>query len=211
VAIGSGLARRYPRNMAPFSALAEPSVAAYRDLERDLPPGLEARLFRPADEPLPEGWESLSARPIVQMVLGRDGPKGRPSPPDLPIRLLAATDTAEMLDLAAVTKPGPFERRTAELGAFVGIFRDGRLVAMAGERFRVPGYVEISAIAVHPRARGRGLASALILDLCRRAAERRETPFLHVYPDNPAETLYSRLGFETRAELWVLQRRPLDR
>src|SRR3954469_7538978 len=68
VALGHGGARHYPRDMAPFSALAEATPAAYADLAADLPPGLEARLFRPAEEPAPSGWEVVSARPILQMV-----------------------------------------------------------------------------------------------------------------------------------------------
>jgi hypothetical protein len=39
IAVGSGLARHYPRDMTPFSALAEPSAGAYADLEHDLPHG----------------------------------------------------------------------------------------------------------------------------------------------------------------------------
>jgi predicted GNAT family acetyltransferase len=207
-AIGDGLARQYPRDMTPFSALAEASPAAYTDLGRHLPRGLEARLFRTHAEPVPEGWESLSATPILQMVL--DGPVRveRAASDELRIRLLTAQDTAALLDLAAATKPGPFYQRTAELGTYVGIFRGERLVAMAGERFRLPGYVELSAIAVETAARGRGLAAALMIHLCRRAAERGDVPFLHVFPSNPAVALYQRLWFRTRAQLWVLWRRP---
>jgi predicted GNAT family acetyltransferase len=210
-AIGAGLARHYPHDMTPFSALADPSAAAHADLARDLPKGLEARLFRSAEEPAPAGWESLSAQPILQMVLGRAASADRGPAFDHPVRALTTSDTAAMGALAEAAKPGPFDRRTAALGRFVGAFHDARLVAMAGERFRLPGYVELSAIAVHPDARGRGLASALIGDLCRHAAERDEIPFLHVFPDNPAVALYERLGFRTRARLWVLWRRPAAR
>jgi ribosomal protein S18 acetylase RimI-like enzyme len=211
LAIGNGLARHYPRDMTPFSALAEPGAMAYSDLERDLPDGHEARLFRPCEEPLPAGWESVSARPILQMVLDRDRSNDPGPSPDERVQVLSVLDTAAMLDLAEATQPGPFDRRTAGLGTFVGIFRGEKLVAMAGERFRLPGYVELSAIAVHPGSRGRGLAAALIHDLCRRAAERDETPFLHVFPDNPAAALYERLGFRTRTRLWILWRRPTAR
>jgi hypothetical protein len=49
---------------------------------------------------------------------------------------LGVADVPEMLDLTARTKPGPFLPRTFELGTYLGIRRDGRLVAMAGERLR---------------------------------------------------------------------------
>ena len=61
-----------------------------------------------------------------------------------------------MMDLVAIAKPGPFGPRTPELGRYLGVHRDGRLVAMAGERLHLPGHVELSAICVHPDARGRG-------------------------------------------------------
>ena len=208
VAFGSGLARHYPRDMAPFSAIAEATDAAYRDLARDLPAGVEARLFRPADEAPPAGWRPLSSRPILQMVLARDPPPR----PDLllqaELRELAEPDLPAMLELAALAKPGPFDRRTPALGTFVGILHGGRLVAMAGERIRLDRHVEISAVATHPSLRGRGFAAALTLTLCRRAIARGGTPFLHVFPDNPAAKLYERLGFATRTRLWVLWRQP---
>jgi ribosomal protein S18 acetylase RimI-like enzyme len=207
-AIGQGAARHYPRAVAPFSAIAEPSDAAYADLAADLPKGLEARLFRPAEEPLPSGWESVSARPVVQMVA-----EGRVSTDDdsRTIALLGPADMVEMLDLVAATKPGPFEHRTIEMGHYVGIRRDGRLVAMAGERLRLPGYVEISAICTHPDERGQGLAGRLTRHLMSAILAEGSLPFLHVFTDNPAMRLYEKLGFQPRTTLWVLWRRPLTR
>src|SRR5436305_990037 len=80
--------------------------------------------------------------------------------------------------------------------------------AVAGERFRFPGYVELSAICVRPDARKRGLGRTLTQYLMQRAFERGEIPFLHVFPENPATTLYAELGFRERTRLWVIRRRP---
>ena len=124
------------------------------------------------------------------------------------VRVLSAQHTNAMLELAETTNPGPFDRRTPELGMFVGLFQDARLVGMAGERFRLPGFVELSAIAVHPMARGKGLATTMIRRLSSLASARGETPFLHVFPNNPAVELYESLGFRTRTELWILCRLP---
>ncbi len=213
LAIGRGLARHYPRGVAPFSAIAEPSPAAYADLAADLPAGLEARLFRPAEEPAPPGWETISARPIAQIV-AEPSATGAAGEADAaaPVLPLGAEDAADMLALAEAAKPGPFGPRSALLGGFVGV-RDatGRLVAMAGERFRLPGFVELSAICAHPEARGSGLGALLTRHLVRRALARGEAPFLHVFPDNPAAALYARLGFRERARLWVVWRRSIDR
>ncbi len=209
-AVGRGQARHYLREMAPFSAIADASPAAYADLAVGLPPQTEARLFRPADEPAPPDWETVSARPIVQMIHdGRDLPP--PNDLDKKITPLGTTDVPELLALVDVAKPGPFGSRTVELGTYVGVrhARTGQLIAMGGERFRIDGHVELSAIAVHPDARGSGLGKAITNHLARSAITRSEAPFLHVFPDNPALDLYTRLGFRERARLWVLWHRPV--
>lgn len=203
-ALGRGAARHYPRDMAPFSAIAEPSERAYADLAADLPINTEARLFRPCVEPLPDGWEELDRFPMLQMVASGVSNGG-----DIAASLLSAADTAAMADLVAAAKPGPFGPRTPLLGRYLGIWQGNRLVAMAGERLRVPGHVELSAICVHPDARGKGYAAALTVRLMRLAFEGGEMPFLHVRPDNAAAVgLYRRLGFDIRREIVVLWRRP---
>jgi predicted GNAT family acetyltransferase len=72
-----------------------------------------------------------------------------------------------------------------------------------------PGYVELSAICTHPDARGRGLAAHLTRQLMRAALDRGEIPFLHVRVQNEAAiSLYERVGFAVRREIWVLWRKP---
>ncbi|WP_341894842.1 GNAT family N-acetyltransferase [Ferrovibrio terrae] len=207
-ATGSGLARHYPRDMAPFSAIVESTPKAYADLAPGLM-GHEARLFRPQKEPTPPGWETLSARPILQMVAERAPQQQAGDKAE--ILLLNPGDIPDMMALADIGKPGPFSNRTALLGQYVGI-RDaanGSLIAMAGERFRCQDYIELSAICVHPAARNRGLGAILVRHLMAAAFERGEIPFLHVFPDNPAARLYERCGFHIRAQHWVIWRRPL--
>jgi predicted GNAT family acetyltransferase len=46
------------------------------------------------------------------------------------------------------------------LGTYLGIRDGSRLIAMAGERIRAPGYVELSGISTHPQARRRGHRSS---------------------------------------------------
>ena len=209
LAVGHGGARHYPRDMAPFSALVEPTAAAYADLATGLPVGTEARLFRPADEPAPPGWDTLSAKPILQLTANIHTVPGA-HPAEARIVPLGPVEAPDLVELAAVAKPGPFGPRTGALGRFAGVRGpDGRLLTMAGERFRLPGHVELSAICVHPDARGQGLGAALTLHLARMALAYGDAPFLHVFPDNPAAALYTRLGFRERATLWVLWRRPV--
>ena len=166
---------------------------------------MEVRLFRPHEEPLPAGWQQLDCFPMLQMCASM-----MPRQLSEVGTLLSEADSRAMVDLVAIAKPGPFGPRTPLLGRYLGV-RDGdRLLAMAGERMRLPGYVELSAICVHPEARGRGYAAELTLRLMRMAFDRGEVPFLHVRPDNAgAVALYRKLGFETRRELFVTWRQPL--
>jgi predicted GNAT family acetyltransferase len=132
------------------------------------------------------------------------------APEDFPIQPLGPADAAEMRALAEFTQPGPFHARTHEMGDFVGVRENGRLIAMAGERMRLPGFTEISAVCTRPEARGRGLAAALMRKVAAGIAARGEQMFLHVYPHNKgAIALYEKLGFRHRAQvrLTVLRHR----
>src|SRR3981081_3319378 len=102
-AIGNGRARHYPRDMAPFSAIAEPTEAAYADLAADLPANTEARLFRPGEEPVPRGWEELDWFPRLQVVAS-----GIPDGGATVGWWLSPADSPAMMDLVAATRPGPF-------------------------------------------------------------------------------------------------------
>jgi predicted GNAT family acetyltransferase len=88
------------------------------------------------------------------------------------------------------------------VGRYLGI-RDGdRLVAMAGERIRVPGFTEISAVCTDPAYRGRGLAGRLMRAVAAGIRERGDTPFLaSVASNTTALRLYAELGFTYRAEV----------
>ncbi len=110
-----------------------------------------------------------------------------------------------MVELATLTKPGPFGTRTHELGVYLGIRHEGKLVAMAGERLKVPGYTEVSAVCTHPEHTGRGYAQALMTGVMGRIFARGETPFLHVREANTrAVRIYEKLGFRTRVRQHVV-------
>jgi predicted GNAT family acetyltransferase len=85
------------------------------------------------------------------------------------------------------------------MGTYLGIRKDGKLVAMAGERLKLPGYTEISAVCTHPEHLGHGYAGFLMTILAERIRERGETAILHVRAENMrAVQLYERLGFKRR-------------
>ncbi|GMA85333.1 hypothetical protein GCM10025868_05830 [Angustibacter aerolatus] len=119
--------------------------------------------------------------------------------PDPDAVRLTAADVPEMLALVERTRPGPFLPRTIEMGTYLGVRREGRLVAMAGERLHPPGWTEISAVCTDESARGQGLATRLVLAVAHGIRERGETPFLHAAGDNTnAIRLYESLGFRLR-------------
>jgi len=195
VAVGDPLALRYPAPIAPFAAMIDRTTAGFQSLRALLPAGDQIALFT-LDEVIPPSSFSVVKRDIVdQMVcdriLAQDG--------SAPIGRLEAGDVPDMLALVEATHPGPFGPRTIELGQFIGIRRDGMLVAMAGERMRLDGFTEISAVCVHPSCRGQGLAAELVSTLARSIASRGETSFLHVFNSNHAAIeLYRKLGFVLR-------------
>jgi predicted GNAT family acetyltransferase len=114
-----------------------------------------------------------------------------------------------MVALAALTDPGPFRSRSIELGGYLGL-RRGDLIAMAGERFRPPGYVEISAVCTDPRYRGQGLAGRLTRAVAAGIEAEGNRPFLHASGTNVnAIRLYESLGFTVSNQLSVTVVEPL--
>src|SRR3546814_5828599 len=115
---------------------------------------------------------------------------------------LTDEDAEEMRALALMTRPGPFLPLTHRLGRFIGIREQGRLIAMAGERMRMPGFAEVSGVCTHPDHRGRGHAKRLMRIVAKAMLERGETPFLHAYAAHEATVaLYETLGFRIRARI----------
>ncbi|WP_371785638.1 GNAT family N-acetyltransferase [Streptosporangium subroseum] len=194
---------RYPVDVSPFVALPpEPDAADWNDIAALAGPGALVPLAGVAVPP-PDDWEVVMRLAGVQLV--DDGIAAAPD--DEAVRL-EEKDVPEMLDLVARTKPGPFLPRTIELGVYLGIRRDGALVAMAGERLHPPGWTEISAICTDAAFRGQGLATRLVRAVAAGIRERGETPFLHAAADNTnAIRLYESLGFRLRRSATFLAAR----
>jgi len=189
-------ARRYRPEYTRIAALSDASAESYGALAE-----LGSRgetLFHIAQAvALPEPWRLVREGMMAQMV--HDG-SPMPAARLDGIEVLGERDAAAMVDLAELTRPGPFAQRTHAFGGYVGIREGERLVAMAGQRMAVPGFREVSAVCTHPDHRGRGHARALMLRVMAGIASRGETPFLHVEDHNAAaKQIYERLGFRQRA------------
>jgi GNAT superfamily N-acetyltransferase len=193
-----GLARRYPPEIGPLAGIPDQSRESYDALRGLAGPGGLVALFL-ADPPAPPaGWSLFRGGQLTQMIFRT--PLVKPVEPagEVTLRRLSNGDVPAMMELASLTEPGPFRERTIELGHFYGIFAGDRLLAMAGQRLRVPGFVEVSAVCTHPEARGRGYAGILMREVIRDIVSEGETPFLHAFVDNPAVRLYEKLGFSRR-------------
>ncbi|WP_250003533.1 GNAT family N-acetyltransferase [Actinoplanes sp. M2I2] len=190
----SGDAARYLSDIAPWCAMADlTDPSGWADLATLTD---HAALTAPAIDP-PPGWEPVTVLAGVQMV--GHTMTGVHDPATV---RLTETDVPEMLDLVSRAKPGPFGKRTVELGDYLGIRHEGRLVAMAGERFRLPGWTEVSAVCTDPAFRGQGLGARLTMAVAAGLLERGDLPFLHVAADNAAAIrLYERLGFQVSHEV----------
>lgn len=202
LAVGDDRARRYLPPYAMFAAAARKSPAcltALADLiaQRGIVATVEADIW-----PVIPGVATVSHAVIVQMSAAELTPSEASDAPGYDIAPLGDADAREMLALATLTQPGPFFERTHQLGDFVGVRQEGRLVAMAGERMKLTGYTEVSGVCTHPDFRGRGYAEALSRLVAGRILARGETPFLHAYAHNEgAISLYRRLGFTLRSQM----------
>ncbi len=193
-------ARKFVREVSPLCGVPEPNDQGYTSLATLVAPAGTVGIFLDrAYEPRGD-WQYVAGAPLLQMVC-ENGDTHSACASSSQIVELGAEDSPEMLELTALTKPGPFGTRTHELGRYVGIRDGGKLVAMAGERLKVPGYTEVSAVCTHPDHLGKGYARALMTEVMQGIRERGEKPFLHVRSDNArAIALYERLRFRTRWE-----------
>lgn len=200
-----GRAARFHPDVAPFVALTDAGdERVWPDLRTLLGASMSAVVTGPVVD-VPTDWTVVEHGEGVQLV----ETSLEAAPDDEAVRL-GRDDVSEMLDLVARTQPGPFLPRTVELGTYLGIRRDGRLVAMAGERLHPPGWTEISAVCTDAAHRGQGLATRLVRAVAHGVRERGEQSFLHSAASNAnAIRLYQSLGFTLRRRTtFALVRRP---
>jgi ribosomal protein S18 acetylase RimI-like enzyme len=198
--VGTDRARRYAAGFSPIIAFADPAAPAFDDLAAVCEPGRPFYCSEWAGT-APDGWTIQRDARMLVMAWAGGAPPADDASDAVP---LGHAHVAQMVALAELTRPGPFDVRTIDFGEYFGVFTGERLMAMAGERMHDAPRREVSGICTHPEAQGRGLARRLTALVVRRELARGEMPFLHVVASNArAIALYQRMGFVTTREVPV--------
>lgn len=205
IAQAMGNVARYPAEFAPFLGVSDADADVADALDALIAPGESVYLIGVAPRYLPDGWKLEAFRPLAQMICTSeleviDGPE---------IIGLTQAHRADVLELTALVYPHYFRPRTMDMGRYFGIYQDGRLAAMVGERLGTETSREMSAICTRPDFNGRGYARRLTAMLTNDTLRRGSMPFLHVSHENPrAKQLYEQIGYRHCRDIgfWSLQR-----
>lgn len=124
------------------------------------------------------------------------------------IVLLSANHIDEVYDLIGLVMPGYYQKRTFEMGKYYGIFKDNKLVSIAGQRMQTEDFIEVSAVVTHPNYIRKGYAKQLIAYTTIEILKEKKLPILHTNKGNPAISIYKKLGYKyTRDMNWWLFRK----
>jgi predicted GNAT family acetyltransferase len=189
----TGEACRYPADVVPFAAIRAAEARAMVQLRSLFEAGESAWIIGKEYAGVP-GLVREETLECLQMVL----PDAIHVPDTDEIEKLSDANAGEMVALTTLAFPGFFRQRTCEMGSYYGVRSpSGELIAMGGERLKLEGFTEISAVCTHPAFRGRGLAAAIIWQVVREHRKEGVVSWLHVASSNPrAQELYLRMGFE---------------
>lgn len=199
--LGSGTetVKYFDEEVSPFAGFHQDYANGFDDLFKALPAGRKILYATPEEIKEPPGWKIIVGIKGRQFVLNDGSNPGDYSIQPVP---LDNSHVEEMIQLATLTKPGPFAARTIEFGHYHGIFQNNKLAAMTGQRLHVGNYTEVSAVCTHPDHTGKGFAAALMIHQLNFIRSQGQVPFLHVRADNDrAIALYERLGFKLRRDM----------
>ena len=204
LAMVNGSVGCYDPKIAPFAGMKERSTENFERLYDLLGSGrrvavsYEERIILDGKK-----WKPLRQMDCYQMVYDNPFASFTTAASSL-ITPLNIEHIPEMVELTKLTKPGPFFENTILFGNYFGIFVDGRLAAITGQRMHPVPYMEVSAVCTHPDFRGKGYAKALMLHVMKIILDNSFIPFLHVLTSNePAIQLYESIGFRIRKKLFI--------
>lgn len=204
-AIGETRVKRYLPNIVGFTGFEKPTADLVALLDPFISTG-ESFFIIGDLPPLSPNWVLQNELVCLQMICRQPIEKEADAPVIFP---LSEADRAEIHALVTKVQPGYYLPDTHQMGDYFGIRQAGKLVALAGERMRLDGLTELSAIVTHPDFTGRKYARHLITHLVNRNLAAGITPFLHVAQTNErAIGLYERLGFVTRRKIsfWLIKK-----
>src|SRR6185312_33954 len=199
LSLGNEHVKYFHEEVAPFVGLSEQNHYEFEHLYHIIPPKRRMVIIISKEIEIPKPWTLTEHIKALQMVYTQNSSPVHATTEIIPLQI---KDVPQMLDLTALTHPGPFLQRTIEFGNYEGIFNNGTLISMAGQRMHPEQYVEISAVCTHPDHHGKGYAGQLIQSQVRSIKANSGVPFLHVKDDNmEAIRLYKKLGFEVRKQM----------
>jgi ribosomal protein S18 acetylase RimI-like enzyme len=196
---GTEKVKYFHEEVSPFAGFHANYENGFEELHKVLPAGRKILYATPEQLKEPAGWKIIVGIEGLQFVFDESSNPGSYSIEPVP---LDTSHVEEMIQLANLTKPGPFAKRTIEFGHYHGIFQNNRLAAMTGQRLHVGNFTEVSAVCTHPDHTGKGFAAALMIHQLNFIRSQGQSPFLHVRADNArAIALYERLGFKVRRRM----------
>jgi ribosomal protein S18 acetylase RimI-like enzyme len=196
---GTGQVKCFEEEVSPFAGFPSTYDKGFDELYNLLSADRKILYATPESIHEPAGWQFLANIKGLQFVFP---PEKKIPDHSIKSEALHKIHVEDMIRLATLTKPGPFAARTIEFGHYHGIFENGQLAAMTGQRLHVADYTEISAVCTHPDHLGKGYAAALIIQQLHLITGNGQIPFLHVRADNErAIALYERLGFRVNREM----------
>ena len=204
IAIINGDVGYYIPDIAPFAGMKDFNDANLKKLYEFIPANRNVALSSLDKMNHDDSrWKLIQPMDITQMVYEHTVSTftTRNSPLIVP---LSEVHVPQMMELTALTRPGPFLHQTIRFKNYFGIFIEGRLAAMAGQRMHPLPYMEVSAVCTHPDFRGMGYAKTLMLHLMKIILDNSFIPFLHVLSNNSnAIELYKTIGFRIRKQIFV--------
>jgi ribosomal protein S18 acetylase RimI-like enzyme len=193
LSLGTETVKFFDETVSPFVGFEESYTDGFADLHAILPGDRKILYAIPTPINPPAGWQVQHDIKGLQFV--HEG-KGDINGDFGHVQPLGNQHIQQMVELATLTRPGPFGTGTINFGHYHGIFDNEKLVAMTGQRLHVQNYTEISAVCTHPDHIGKGYAYTLLQQQLQLILQQGQQPFLHVREDNErAIALYLRLGF----------------
>ncbi len=195
VAVGNNTLKCYRKNVVAFAAFNHNIEDALAGLDNLMEP--EESFFIIGLLPaLPANYLVEKIIRCVQMICIKPIPAVAAG---APLEPLDEADEEQMYALVNRVLPGYYKPGTRQMGDYYGIRQNNKLVAMAGERIKLPGLTEISAVVTDPAFTGRRYAQQLVTEVVNKNFAQGITTFLHTGAGNErAIKIYEYLGFVNR-------------